>query len=636
MGDWIAQAPALLAAAALLLLPGAPAAWLIGLRGALLPGGAAAISLATVAVAALLAPLAGVHWSPPAVVALAAVVTAAVALIRWLRRSERPVALGRASVWVFSSLALSAVLWIGATAWGMASPAHPAQHFDVVFHLNAVAFVLDHGSASPVDMTMAAPGAAHSFYPTLWHSLTALIVPLAGGVVAATNVMTLAVVGVLWPAAVLFLAASVWPDRQRTLVAAPLLTLAFALYPLGFLNWGALYPNLLGNALVPVVLGLAVLSARRGARPLWQRILVIVALIGAAGATAVAHPSSLLTALALVLPFAVGRVAVAWRTAGTTRAAKVGGTAAVAFGALLLIGVWPSLNVTTNEWMPYESLAQALGEAVALGPVGRPASLLVALLSIIGAATAFRTRSGRWLVGAQLIAAGLFVVAAWLPVLWLRSSIVGLWYDDVVRVGAVLAVAALPLAARGADAVVSRCLTWWRTLPRRASLMRIGAVALVALLVAAPTLLAPRHEVLAMRELSFLASEQSQGLSPDEADLLEEASETLPAGAVVIGDPLTGAGLVYAYTGRRTVFPHIKGVYGPDAALLGTRLREGGPEVCAAVERLGVQYALDFGDRVIFPKYGELYTGLHDLDRSPVLTAIAEEGDATLYRVTGC
>ena len=139
-----------------------------------------------------------------------------------------------------------------------------------------------------------------------------------------------------------------------------------------------------------------------------------------------------------------------------------------------------------------------------------------------------------------------------------------------------------------------------------------------------------------MRQVSFLASEDSQGLSPDEAELLEEASEIMPEDAVVIGDPLTGASLVYAYTGRRTVFPHIKGVYGPDAAVLGTGLRDGGPDVCEAVGRLGVQYALDFGDRVIFPKYGELYTGLHDLDRSPLLTPVAEEGDATLYRITGC
>lgn len=636
MGEWIAQAPALLAAAALLFLPGAPAAWLIGLRGALLPGGAAAISLATISLATLIAAPAGVHWSPLPVVLVAAVVTVVVALVRGLRASERPVPLGRGSVWIFSSLALSAALWIAATAWGMASPSHPAQHFDVVFHLNAVAFVLDGGSASPVDMTMAAPGAAYSFYPTLWHAVTSLIVPLAGGVVAATNVMTLAVVGVLWPAAMLFLAACVWPDRERTLVATPLLTLAFALYPLGFLNWGALYPNLLGNALVPVVLGLAVLSAGRGARPLWQRFLLVVSLLGAAGATAVAHPSALLTALALAVPFAVGRVVTAWRTPDMSRVAKAGWTVAVGIAVLLLVGAWPSLNVTTNEWMPYESLAQALGEAVALGPVGRPASLLVALLSIIGAVTAFRTRSGRWLVGAQLLAASLFVVAAWLPVLWLRSAVVGLWYDDVVRVGAVLAVAALPLAARGADDVVSRCLIWWRTLPRRVAALRIGAVSLAVLVAAGPTLLAPRHEIVTMRQVSFLASEDSQGLSPDEADLLEEASEILPADAVVIGDPLTGASLVYAYTGRRTVFPHIKGVYGPDAAALGTGLRDGGLEVCDAVKRLGVEYALDFGDRVIFPKYGELYAGLHDLDRSRLLTPMAEEGDATLYRITGC
>ena len=62
-----------------------------------------------------------------------------------------------------------------------------------------------------------------------------------------------------------------------------------------------------------------------------------------------------------------------------------------------------------------------------------------------------------------------------------------------VLVALCVLVAALPLAARGADAVVSRCLTWWRTLPRRASVVRIGAVALVAI-IAVPAISKKRQE----------------------------------------------------------------------------------------------------------------------------------------------
>jgi hypothetical protein len=271
-----------------------------------------------------------------------------------------------------------------------------------------------------------------------------------------------------------------------------------------------------------------------------------------------------------------------------------------------------------------------------LGPVGRPASLILAVLAIAGAVAAIRERQGWWLVGSQLIAIGFFLVAAWLPVLSLRSAIVGAWYDDVTRLAALLGVAAIPLAARGADAIIGWGVQTWRSRRRSSDVIPLVLVGILLVACVLATVLVPRHEVQAMRSVSFLATEESQGLSPNEAELFAEAGRILPEDAIVIGDPLTGAGLLYAYTGRQVVFPHIKGRYGADAALLGTSLRDGGPEVCAAAERRGVEYAIDFGDRSIFPGYQELYAGLHDLGASDILTPIANVGSATLYQITGC
>ena len=80
----------------------------------------------------------------------------------------------------------------------------------------------------------------------------------------------------------------------------------------------------------------------------------------------------------------------------------------------------------------------------------------------------------------------------------------------------------------------------------------------------------------------------------------------------------------------------MRGQFGADANLLGTSLRDGGDEVCDAIERTGVEYVLDFGDRWIYPLGHEDFVGLHGLDRSDFVEEVASVGDAGLYRITGC
>jgi hypothetical protein len=633
---WLSALPALLVALAVLLLPGLGVAWLAGFRGTTLPAVSAGISAGIIALASIVAPFLGIRWSPLPVVLIAAVLTAVAAVLVWLGRRaghslER---FGTSSNrwWVWGALGATALAWISIVALGMTSPDRPAQHFDAVFHLNAVRFVIETGSASPLDMTMAYPFREHLTYPTLWHAVVSLVVPAAGGsVVVATNIVSIAVIAVLWPLAASFLTAAAWRRALPTALAAGL-TLGFALFPVGFLNWGVLYPNLLGIALIPVGLGLLLMAFRgrglsvRGA----QGVLLVCIGLAVIGGIAVAHPSALLAALVLSWPLALAFVISMWSGPARPRVVATVLLAAVSVG---LIMIWPRLNVTTGEWKRYESLAQALGEATFLGPVGRPPALVLAALVLVGAWVAIRRRA--WgLVGSQLVAAAFFIVAAWFPVEWVRSLFVGVWYDDVVRVGALLVIAAIPLAALGATVVLdafrrrqrSRPLTW----------TAIVAAVVVALPLVATQALVIRHELSVMRNLSFVFDENSQGVSPDEAAMFEEVAEIVPEGSVVAGDPLTGAGLLYAYTGQPVLFPHMRGQFGVDAALLGTDLRDGGDEVCEALERTGVDYVLDFGDQRIYPLGHEDFIGMHDLDRSDFVEEVASIGDAALYRVVGC
>src|SRR5690606_38323152 len=105
-----------------------------------------------------------------------------------------------------------------------------------------------------------------------------------------------------------------------------------------------------------------------------RRLLWIMIVLAAAGATGLAHPSALLGAVALVVPFLVMRLWTTARRAGPgTRATLL---VALCVGLVGLIFIWIKANVTTNAWLPSETMAQALGEVVMLSPVERTAGLL--------------------------------------------------------------------------------------------------------------------------------------------------------------------------------------------------------------------------------------------------------------------
>ncbi|WP_417503546.1 DUF6541 family protein [Microbacterium sp.] len=629
MTGWIGQVPALLLALALLIVPGLPAGLCLrGTRGVVRLGATIGVSLGVLGAAALIAPVLGLRWGLLPVAIVAAVVAVVAVALRVLDRRPAAATTASAARWTAISVTMAALAWVVILVLGIRDPGNPTQLYDGLFHLNAVEFIGRTGDASPLHMTMATPNLDTSFYPTLWHALVSLVVPVAGSVVAATNMVTVAVVALIWPVALATVTIVVFPQRPLAAVWAPLLGLGFSVFPLGFLNWGVLYPNLIGTVLIPILIAVVILSFERdlGAPRRALRILVALAV---AGGTALGHPSALLGALALLLPYLLW---CAWDAAkGGDRTRRVVVAVLVAVGTVAFVIVWIKANVTTNEWVPTQTIAQALGEVAFLSPVDRSTGLLLGTLAAIGIWRVVRDRRW-WILASYALSVGLYLAAAWFPLLGLRSLIVGVWYDDTTRVAALLAIWGLPLAALGGSIVGE-----WLGRLRRAGRTRV-VVAVVALLaVAAAThLVALQHDLRYLRDVSYRFDEQSQGLSPDESVLFERADDDLAPDSLVIGDPLTGAGLLFAYTGHDVVFPHVTGRYGADAALLARYLASGGPEVCDAVERLGVTHALDFGDTVLFQNHYTTYDGLHDLDESPILTEVDRVGDATLYEISGC
>jgi hypothetical protein len=140
-------------------------------------------------------------------------------------------------------------------------------------------------------------------------------------------------------------------------------------------------------------------------------------------------------------------------------------------------------------------------------------------------------------------------------------------------------------------------------------------------------------------ERSFRLDALSGSVNPDELELFGDVDRLVPQDAVIAGNPWNGSALVYAYTGRRALFPHVGGAYTPAHRAVAEGLADATPEACAAARELGVTHVIDSDDRMLFvgDARAELYPGLTDLPRDPEgLTLVAERGDARLYEVTGC
>src|SRR5690606_16511224 len=143
-----------------------------------------------------------------------------------------------------------------------------SQSYDGVFHLNAVAYLLDTGDASSFHLyRMTHPGDDVEFYPAAWHATVALVVQLTGASVpGASNAVWTGVAALVWVPGAALATSCILRKRAAGAIGA-LLASAFAAFPMLLLSWGTLYPTGLAYAGIPF--GIAVLVAlvdRRGLR----------------------------------------------------------------------------------------------------------------------------------------------------------------------------------------------------------------------------------------------------------------------------------------------------------------------------------------------------------------------------------
>lgn len=656
--SWWSMVPVVAGVAALTFLPGGVLLRLLGVRGLYAAGAAPAASAALVGVVGLASSAVGVPWSLATLVVGVAAIWA-IALLVGLRTRPwaRTTVAGGLSTRARAALAGTVLLAVGWTAFllksGMIAPDAVPQQWDGVFHVNGVATVLAERSGSPLhalDM-MFGDGSAPFFYPAAWHVLVAAGVG-TGGPVAAANASTFVIAGGVWIAGVVALTRAVFPSSATATVTAPVVALGFTAFPTWLLSTSAQWPNGAATAMLPGVVALLVACTRD-----WlprARVTAVVAGGVAVLGMLLTHPSSAFSLVVVLGPWAVLVLVRASRRAvraGRTKlvvAAWVVGAVLLAVGAVVVSRSDVLALVTSYPRPGWLSYAGAVELTMLDYPgAGRWLGAPVVLLVLLGAVAALVRRQGRWLVASWAVA---LVLAALIPgpenpFRWLT----GFWYKDVVRVAALVVVAAVPLAAWGLTSVVDVVgrLTDRVAGARGTSGVRSRAVAVPVAWTLLVVLLAASTQGFRFvdRRTAYRATYDVTSIlggpmvTAGERDLLDRL-EDLPEGSRLLGDRFSGAPFAFAVAGVPVVLPQLGGQNTTrDQWFLEQSFASihHDPEVCDVVRRLGItHFYADEPSVVQGTDTAARAPGMFGVDTSTGFEPV-DTGDAvTVYRITAC
>ncbi|UWX96299.1 hypothetical protein N2K95_11560 [Arthrobacter zhaoxinii] len=651
---WISVTPQIIAALSIILVPGGLLAF-AGFRLRWLAALAVApvLSVSLVTVAAVAADLAGIPWSLLPVAVLTVLATAVTAGLRfiWTRRGTAPAAAADPAIHLVEAAAVLGAAWLVGRRliFAFGHPENFSQTFDNIFHLNAIRYIAETGSASSFSVGgMTGIG----FYPAGWHGLVSLVNSLAASPIpVSVNTVNLVIGAVVWPLGCIFLVQQIAGRKAVPTLIAAVLSGAFGAFPLLLVDFGVLYPNFLGVSLIPAVLGILI-SVLGLARRTYSLRLMWLLLILAVPGLGLGHPSAFLAVTAFSVPLVIAavirRVRIEYSNARAVRAwLYILAFVVYAVGVVML---WNAVRPEEDTliWSPYQTQAQAMGEVLASAPLLSAVSWGVLVLSLFGFAALILRRAPWWTAGIYLIGGFLYVVATGAPDGDFRDLITGGWYTDNSRLAALLPVVILPVAAVGGTLIVEGldkalwrpAVTWMSARGWRADMVRGATAAALLLMVLAATASTQTENVRnAARSAAtnYLLVEGAPLVSRDEYELMERLDEEVEEGARIVGNPWTGSSLVYALAGHRPMQLHTIAALGPEEDEIYADLRNAltDPEVCPALEAEQVGYVLDFGDQEIHGRTHP-YPGLEDLESSGAVELVDSEGEAKLYRITAC
>lgn len=623
--------PVSIAMLATFFLPGLVVALCGRLRGLAAFALAPALSLAVGGVGAILLGFLGIRWSVWSYVGITAVVVLLVVLLaRALHRGNRPPT-GEAGATAvvprvmqprpflrmrrFAPLVgvvMASIVSFAPFRDGMGRPDFPALTWDSVYHHSAIRYILDTGNGSSLGLgAVATNNDAPAYYPGAWHDLVSLTVGQLP-ITVSLNVAALVLSCVIWPLSIAYLARVAFPRLTWLPLLAPVVASGFVAFPARMISYGTVWPAAMGTALVPALIALMLVVTSRDTDPGARRSSCLVLVIAFSGA-ALCHPTAPIAAVFLSAPFLLQRyVRMVVRFADQGRRTRAAVYASVPlFGFALVcaaVALVPRLrSVFFFETTPVGPAVDAVGAAIfdtMLAPLyhGNTEPFWTAgLLALTGITMTLVLREQRWVAVSWTVSIVLYVAAAGEQTV--LRPLVGFWYSDPVRLGGLVPIFTSLLASYAAlrtiDAVVSLVA---RSNAKLREPVTATVASLVALVVIALVLYPQTKELRSEERTGRLAADYREHLewvdglaSLPELNFIERLGDELPDDAVVLGDPTSGAALVYSLAGIDTVFRTMSGSWDADARYLGRNFNDidSDPRICNLLAEYGVTHFYD-------------------------------------------
>ncbi|WP_326503791.1 DUF6541 family protein [Rothia nasimurium] len=638
------------------------------------------VSIALIAVSAIIAPALGLAWALWIPFALAAVIAllgflvqAGFAAFDWedipggrrlgttIEREPMVWSVGR-QVWLYASVALGALLGLRNLARSIGDAEWISQTWDNSFHLNAVRYIVDHSNASPffiLSMTSAS-GEPEGFYPLAWHNIVSLVFMYSGeSIPVATNATVLVIAGVVWPLSVIYMVRSIFPARPIALVLTGVASASISSFPYSLVYFGVLYPNLLGYSLIPVGIGMMAQLFRVGlVRYLTTVQAVFLGILVALG-IALAHPNAIMSMLVLVLPIFATRlilqIIAAVRTEIPWWVALLQGLGILAIFAVVRV-LWDVVRPPKEAgemWGPALKQGQAIGELVFNHPLGMMVTPLwvITIIFFIGAYYLVTCKNRLyWVVGSWLVLVYFYVAVRSLAWEEGRYEVVGTWYHDSYRLAALAPILVLIFIAYGVHQVALLVMDRLPAagqfkvgsylLKRETVVATSGVVATLVLTLLLQTSTPLNAYIKNVRAL-YEPTIDSPLLTPDELDVLERVDDLVPEDKGIVVSAFNGGAFAYALAGREVTSYHTLSEISENDKYIYENLDKAqtDPRVCQILDEENISYFLWFGwvevnndgDHAMwYPSFERLW------DTEGVIEPVYRSGGATLYEIVAC
>ena len=327
------------------------------------------------------------------------------------------------------------------------------QDHDNVWHLNLIESFCNMGNMNPFSASvygsvLKSPYLSlGSFYPAAWHSLCAFVCEFVSVSPAiAANAVNSVILACLFPVSMFSLMSVLFKENSKALYCGSFFSLAFSFCPWGFLVFGPLYPNLFGQALLPLFLTLVLLFFEMylSVRSVFSSLLLIAGI----GSLALAHTNSLICAFLFLFLFYLCSI---WekrlKPSKKYVVIVVSTICFLAFWFLLYRSPFLAAQVKFN-WPASQNLVDAIISVFSFRVTDYPSSSILVLFVLVGWACVVRKPGLRSICLAFVISFILLVVSVGTDG-FIKQFLTGFWYTDPYRLAANMVIPAIPLASYG-------------------------------------------------------------------------------------------------------------------------------------------------------------------------------------------